>query len=67
MNDVLVQSLVTVRQRIAQCLQDIAHTNYGSSAFREADMYRLGRDQGFLLGLEEADKILEGIIEMNDI
>lgn len=67
MTDVLVQSLVTLRQRIAQCERDIAHTNYGGGALREAETYRLGRDQGFLLGLEEAAKVLEGTIEENDI
>lgn len=56
MNDVLTESIHRLRAEIAQREHDIARAMF-------PDLYKLGREQGIIEGLDLASKILEGKIE----
>jgi hypothetical protein len=60
MTDPIITALVALKQRVMKCEKDIARASY------ENNLYKLGRDQGFLAGIEEAIGIVEGVIEMNE-
>lgn len=56
MNDALTESIHRLRIEIAQREHDISRTMF-------PDLYKLGREQGIIEGLDLASKILEGKIE----